>query len=388
MANFEAQVRTSYRDVAGLVLSCARADIVEDPSNPGFVSEWINRAPGLPSKPAIRQPGDAVTYLGGRFSNPKQPVHALQPTLALTGGGDSRVQLDRARSTFLQSELLVDSLPDSGATLQRLSCGYQFTKGPDAALRQVIFDANGGTGLKAFRTSGGGDAIMDSGGMSTTVAGQHDDGTFVFTGEPGNTSVWQKDGGAYGTGTVALAKYASGGRLFIGSEDGDKFLDGTLDSIHLWAAELSPKTIDLIWQTINEDDTDFSTDVRAPMSNVIWTDLTGDAALDQYDRLRPQTGFPHRYIRVNLPSSPAVHRVQVAAAVDGIAEPDANLGGDLFTYSFAEIPGPPFIQPVLTQDSGWSSIADFALNQEGHYTLVVTRASGGSVVLHFDVQVA
>ena len=385
MANFEAQVRTTYRDVAGLVLSCVRDDVVVDPTNPGFVLEWINRAPGLPSKPAIRNPGDpAPTYLGGRFSNPKQTDQALQPALALTGGGDFRVQFDRARSTFLVTELLADELPDGDSPL---ACAYQFTKGGDASNNQVILDAT--ATLIVSRRNAAGDAEVDDSTSLTTVAGDHADGTFVYTGQAASTSLWERDGAAYGTGASdPLNSLEDSAPLHIGRNLAGNYLDGTLDSIHLWAMELSPLTIDFIWQTLNQDGTDFATQLRGPMNNVIWTDLTGDALLDQFNRLRPQTGFPHRYIRVDLPNAPAPHRVQVAAAVNGIVEPDANLGGELFTYSFAEIPGPPFITPSVIDDVGWSAIADFDLDVEGHYTLVVSRLNGGGVVLHFDVQVA
>ena len=380
MPNFEAQVRLSYRDVAGLVLSCARGDIVEDPNNPGFVREWINRAPGLPSQPAIRQPGDPdPTYLGGRFSNLIQKDQALQPTLATTGGGENRVQFDRARSTFMDTDAITEEL---SAIVRPLACAYQFEAGGDASNNQTILDATDSV-LVVQRRDGSGDAVIDAGGSLTTVGGDHADGTFLFTGLAAGTSVWQLDGGAYGTGLSTAIQYDDSEVLLVGRDPVGNYLDGILDSVHLWACELSPKTLDLIWQSLSQDDVDFSSDPRAVMNNVVWTDVTGDATTDEYDRLRPQTGFPHRYILVDLPTGPVAQVVQVAAAVNGIPVPDSELGGDLFAYKFAEFPG---ASPVLTQDAGWSSIADFTLNAVGHYTLIVTRDSGGSVVLHFDVQ--
>lgn len=389
MPNFTAQVRTSYRDVAGLVLSCDRQDVVEDPLNPGFVREWVNRAPGLPSKPFVRQPGDpAPTYLGGRFSNPKNLDQATQPTLALTGPGEKRVQFDRARSTYLVTELIGADFPDA-APPQPIALAYQFVKGADASnLQGLIGDSS--NVLRAFRRDGAGNAGIVSNGLLSLV-GDHPDGTFLVTGTiGGGGSDWAQDGASLApAGTNDVNQIVTGSFLVLGATAPgaviSNFLDGTLDSMHMWFGELSPKTKDLIWQTLNEDGVDYATDLRGPMSVPIWTDLTGDQALDEYDRLRPQTGFPHRYVKVSLPVTPALHRVQVACAVDGIVLPDSQLGGDLFTHRWVE--SPSFI-PVLTQDAGWSAVFDFDLNVEGHYTLQITRTNGGGVILHFDVEVA
>lgn len=386
MPNFDAQVRVSYRDVAGLVLSCARDDVVEDPSNPGFVKEWINRAPGLPSQPAIRQPSDPPpTYLGGRFSNPKQLDKALQPALTLTGGGQKRVQFDRARSTFLSTDAIGTAFAN---TARPLACAYQFAKGGDASVNQTIMVAEPSKALQVWRRNAAGDAQVASPAADlTTVAGDHDDGTFLYTGVTGGTSLWEKNGAAYGAGASSGTQMPVSDQMFIG-KDGANYLDGTLDALHVWACELSPATQDLIWRTLNEDGTDYSTDDRPVIGRVLWTDLTGDPLLDQYDRLRPQTGVPHRYIKVTVPSGTVPQLVQVAAAIDGIVRPDSELGGDLFTWNFSEFAGPPYIPPVLApQDAGWSSVADFELRYEGHYTLTVTRAAGGSIILHFDVEV-
>lgn len=367
------------------MLSCDRSGVVEDPTNPGFVKEWINVAQGLPSKPAIRQPGDpAPTYNGGRFGNPANLVHATQPALTLTGGGQKQVLFDRSRTTNLLVPGQVGStLPDS---TQRLATAYQFTQGGDATLGQTIFSDTLVSTFRLLRTtSGGGDALIFCGG-STTVAGDHPNGTFIYTAETGNTALWQKDGAAFGTGTSAVEQYASGTGMWLGRDNFGNYLDGTLDQIHIWTVELSPSTVDFIWQTINADGTDFATETRAPMSVPVWSDLTGDAALDQYDRLRSQTGFPHRYVLASLPASPALHRVQIAAAVDGLVLPDSQLGGDLFTFNYIELPGPPIVFPVFVSDPGWSAVMNFDLNVSGHYTIGIIRENGGQVILHFDVE--
>lgn len=389
MANFDAQVRTDFRDVAGMVVSLSRADIVEDVSNPGFVKKWINRAPGLPSIPFIRQPGDPPpTYAGGRFGDPENLVAATQPALILTGGGEQRCRFDRSRSSFLITGPAF--APDGLDSNQPLAIAYQFEKRPNVSVDQVIADTTSGTDMTVSRRNGAGDAEIIAGG-TTVVAGDHDDGTFVFTGRgptPG-TALWQKDGAAYGTGDGGVEDFANLDQFMLGQRTGGSdFLDGILDSFYLWVAQLSPLTLDFVWQTVDADGSNFATDLRAPMSKPIWTDITGDLAQSEIDRLNPLTGVPFRYIRVDLPAAPALHRVQVAAAVNGVVLPDSELGGELFTHSWIEIPGPPTIFPVTIQDAGWSAVFDFNLNQEGHYTLGLTRTNGGAIILHFDVQVA
>ena len=385
LPNFEAQVRAGYRDVAGLVLSCDRNDIVEDVNNPGFVREWINRAPGLPSQPVIRNPGDpAPTYLGGRFSNPKQLVQSAQPTLA--GPAPQRVQFDRARSTFLETEFIADDFPDVS---RQFSMGYQFTKGADVSNLQAICGDSSDV-LRALRRDGAGNAVISSNGL-TSLVGDHPDGTFVYAGVGSAVTSWQRDGVVLVAGAGGLNQIVSGEKLYLGASDAGagpiNFLDGTLDTFNLWMGELSPRTIDFIWQTLNQDGTNYETDLRAPAANVLWTDITDDLSLNQYDRLRPVLGLPFRYIRFDLPASPALHRVQLAAAVAGIVYPDSALGGELFTWTIAYWESTSTM-PAFTFDAGWTAVADLELRGEGHYTVVVARANGGSMVLHLDVQVA
>ncbi len=282
------------------------------------------------------------------------------------------------------TEFLSEELPDGN---QPLACGFQFEKRPDASNNQIIFATSVANVLAAVRRTGAGNAVIAAGAAFTTVAGDIADGTHLFTSETGGTGLWLLDGGAYGTGSATADAIAAATNLLIGRDTGGNYLDGTLDSLHLWMAELSPLTQDLIWRTLNEDAIDYATETRPTMTVPIWTDLTGDPLLDQYDRLRPTSGFPHRYIHVQL-DSPGSSRVQVAAAVNGLVLPDAQLGGELFTYDFAELPGAPFTPPVVNDDVGWSAVADFSVEREGHYTLVVTRELGGGVILHFDVQVA
>lgn len=390
MANFDAQVRTDFRDVAGMAVSLVSDDIVEDTSNLGFMRKWTNRAPGLPSIPFIRQPGDPPpTYLGGRFGDPENNTHASQPAIILTGGGRQRAQFDRARSCQLITDIF-DNAGDDLLANQPFSCAYQFEKRPDASNGQAIASVDGAPSeFSLYRRNGAGLGEINAGGV-TTAPGDHADGTFVWTGRgaaPGS-AVWQQDGAAYATGLGDVESITSPAQFALGRASGANFLDGILDGFHLWMGQLSPLALDFVWQTINADGVDYATQVRAPMNKPIWTDVTGDLAQSEINRLNPQTGVPFRYVRVELPVAPALHRVQVAAAVNGVVLPDSELGGDLFTYTWVELPGPPVVTPITAQDAGWSALADFQLNEEGHYTLGITRQDGGAVIVHFDVQVA
>lgn len=61
---------------------------------------------------------------------------------------------------------------------------------------------------------------------------------------------------------------------------------------------------------------------------------------------------------------------------------DAALGGNLFSWWFAEWPG--LAPPSLVFTAGQTSLVSFTPPRAGHYTLVGRRAQGGAVVLHID----
>lgn len=383
MPNFYAEVRINYRSVAGQVFSAGRQDIVEDPTNPGYAKEWINRARGVPSIPQIRYPGDpAPTYLGGRWSNASQPVHAIQPALAYTGGGDPMLVFDRSRLTSMFCEQESVAFPGS-AKLMAMS--YQLSKGADATAPQVVAADFPSQVLEALRLDPFGDGRFILGASTAAIAGDIVSGIHFFTGESGGGSTWTFYNLPYTTGTSSNEQIPANSRLWIGADPGGiAHLDGTLSSLHMWMGEISPLTRDFILQTLSEDGGDYSAGNRAVMEVVSWTDLTGDLALNQIDRLRPITGYPHLYIKGTVPSSGGPYYVQVGASVDGIVEPDSALGGDLFTYTVAEYPG---ALPTIVQDAGWSAVADIEVTGEGHYTIIVDRPSGGSMVLHYDIEV-
>ncbi len=381
MPNFTATVRTSYKDVAGLVLSCTRSGIIEDPTNPGFVREWVNEAAGLPSQPFIRQTVTPVTYAGGRFSNPinadkggTQPALQTSPVRA--------VVFDRSRSTFLQTDALAAAFP---AAPSYFGIGYQFAKGADTSNSQVIGSISNGV-LAVRRRDAAGDGEIEAGIGSVTTTGDHPDGTFLYTGETGDSSKLERNGAALDVGTATVTQLAAGETWRLGGDAGGNYLDGTLDSFHVWTSELSPLTQDLIWQTINEDGTDYSSDTRATMNLRVWTDATANAAIPaQYDRLNPTLGAPFRYVLASLPATPPLTRVQLSAAVDGVVVPDAVPGTDDWLTTVIEAP----VAPLIEQETNWSAITDVRLRAEGHYCFAITQIStGGSIFIHFDVEVS
>lgn len=384
MPNFVARVRTSYRDVEGLVLSCARDDVLEDTSNPGYVREWINRAPGLPSTPAIRAPGDAITYAGGRYSNPKQTDTAKQPTLALTGSGQKRVQFDRARATELLCDALGAAFPSAASYM---AIGYQFEPGADLSNDQTIAQLHDGSVLKLQSRDGTGDDSLEFGAAAALTAGAaHTAGTFLgYSRSAVSNGQWWRNGASHDTGAANQAAAPVASVLKLGSNGGGEYLDGTLDSMHVWAAELSTATREFIFKTLNEDGTDYGSASYGDMSLRLWTDLTADALLDEFDRLRVQTGRPFYYPLMSKPTGTR-RSFQLSAAVDGIVLPDSGLGGDLFVWDVIEKPGNPPALPFLNQDVGWSAVADFDVDLPGHYTVVCSRPNGGSMILHVDVE--
>jgi hypothetical protein len=162
-------------------------------------------------------------------------------------------------------------------------------------------------------------------------------------------------------------------------------LDGILDCIHLWHRQLSPLELDFVWQKLNEDGTSYDALPRADVRLRLWTDLTGVGANGEGNRLRSIMGAEPRYKLATVPNNGAAYvRVQIAAAVDGKVLADSALGGELFTLDWKEYPG---LVPVMDQDAGWSSVFDCQLKHAGHYCAGVRRTGGGTVFLHFDVEV-
>lgn len=77
--------------------------------------------------------------------------------------------------------------------------------------------------------------------------------------------------------------------------------------------------------------------------------------------------------------------VEVSASIGGVVGPlDATLGGLLFAFTFAELPG--IVPPAITSPVGQSSVQRFTPPAAGHYTVKMKRAERGAVILHIDAQ--
>ncbi len=365
MANFIARVRTSYKDIGGLVLDVDGSGVVEATDNLGFVQRWTNPARGVP---------------GGKFGNPFQDVAANQPILNTTGA--SRVEFNRASSHYLKIPVQGDPVP---ADSERFALAFKFTQGADVSNNQVIFGDDGATRqLRLRRREGAGDSeIVHGPGGGVTVAGDLPNGTYLYNANAMST-VWQQDGGAYGVGVADVTLIDPLVQYFLGRGTAGNYLDGILDSFQVWAKDLSPLERDLAWQTVDPA-TDHATETRAPMIKPVWTDATGNLAAGQVDRLNPQVSAPHRYIRGTLVGG-TPHRVQIGAEIGELTLPDSLLGGDLFTLSWLEIPGSPVVTPVVFQDAGWSSVFDVVVTTTGHYCARIDRPNGGSFLVHFDIE--
>ena len=97
-------------------------------------------------------------------------------------------------------------------------------------------------------------------------------------------------------------------------------------------------------------------------------------------RLNPHVGRPHLRWMGEVGAE-----VEITATVGGVAgEVDANLGGRLFTAWLIESPAPGPLP--WTSAGGVSSIQAFTPPTIGHYSIGFARASGGTVILHLDVE--
>lgn len=113
------------------------------------------------------------------------------------------------------------------------------------------------------------------------------------------------------------------------------------------------------------------------LSTEVWTDpIVGSLP----SRLNAAVAHPHRYRQILQGVGP----ITVTATVDGTAGPlDADLGGETFTSSFAEVPIWP--APAIASPAGQSSVASFVPTRLGLNLFVMRRINGGAVGIHFYV---
>lgn len=77
-------------------------------------------------------------------------------------------------------------------------------------------------------------------------------------------------------------------------------------------------------------------------------------------------------------------QVEITATVSGVeGEVDANLGGLLFAFHFAELPA--FPPPAVSNPAGQSSVQRFTPAAVGHYSFKLKREEHGEIYFHLDV---
>jgi hypothetical protein len=168
---------------------------------------------------------------------------------------------------------------------------------------------------------------------------------------------------------------------YIGASfDLDDFCDMKLRGFQMWDRRITTIERDFAFQTLHTANS-YEQDDRAIMVLETWTDETGGST--DPSRINPTPDAPHFFKRARVFSDTS-YRVQIECTVNGVVLPDTELGGNLFSFDIVEFPG---FLPTFTQDAGWSSIIDVSLVDEGHYTFVVLRPSGGQVFLHLDATV-
>jgi hypothetical protein len=359
MPNFDAVLRTSYRDLDGLVLDCSPADLSPE--------VWINRAPSYEGQP--------------RFGNPFQDVAAQRPTIGSFNG----IQF----ADFLRSASQHYKVPlvgDFGADSQRWAFAFQgIADLAVVANEQAIFGTStnkfsilrrGPAGFEGYRHNG---ALVTGGAVDWTL------GNDVFQLLGGNLVDWFNTG--VGTLRENNGAFSDIGftpdvlnSAFIGRDNVGNHYDGVLAAMRIWRRRLSLLEVDFAYQSLAVEGANLSVESRAVVSLAEWLDVTGSGDR-QADRLRPSAqGGAQRFW---LARGPVGARVQIAAMVGGVTLADADLGGDLFTLTTLEAP----VAPPVFQDAGVSAVFDVRLVNEGHYSFHVQRANGGGVVVHVDYEV-
>jgi len=396
MPNFTATLRTNFRDVSGLVFSAGRADIVEDPTNPGYAMRWTNKANGLPSIPEIRQYGDPVLFKGVSCTDAYAELRSRQPQIA-TLGGQKRLKFVKAQKQYLRFDIENQNVSVSDPTYWTGEViAFQFEPVLNTG-KQTILASPAGLVMNRDTFNDIGKAFFHGSGIVVPdLVNPLPAGRWMFK-NPGSGAgkmSWSRDGESTSGLSVndgvnaPLPSYSA----FIGKSDEedpiDEYLDGYLDSMHIWKRRLSPLELDFIWKTIDENGVSYAQEIRAPVVTRVWTDATANPLNTQIDRVRSSSSSAlyYKLATVSNNGDPA-KRVQIAASVNGFTRPDSQLGGKLFSLYWVEVPGSVPAHPVVVRDTGWSSVFDCLVSRAGHYCAAISRPDGGSVYLHFDVEV-
>lgn len=421
MPNFTAKIRLDHTDIDGLILDCGHSDLADDGSL------WVNRAPparavrtgehtgadgetnlfdsnanwrtnqlvgytiynvsdGSSAIVTSNTQNQIVASLSGgtdndwdngneyilatpRFGNPYQDVTAEQPVVS-TVGGYKQAAFTRVNSSNFKLPLTHSILANE------LTVAFDFFHGASTANQQTVI------GFPIFyiqRRNSSGNFEYRTDSVYRWGSGDMSDGMWLFTYLSATSANLLNNNSSELSDTAAVVYIAAGdpaGR--IGSiHSGAQYCDMAMRSMRIWDRMLSPLEVDLAYKTISPE-TEYHALDRADMERRIWTDDTLSVS-----RINPAREASHKFICADLGGDDPA-RIQIAAQVDGRTRPDSELGGELFDITPVEIPCSA--NPAVYQDSGWSSVFDIIVEDEGHYTYCLSRSNGGSIILHFDVE--
>lgn len=354
MPNFDAQIRRTPLDISGLILACSVDDLVLSGTD---VIEMINKAPAY-----------NISSINPRFNNPIQNTPVNRPSVVNVGGQDY-VRFDRSNSNYLN--LLRNSGTWSG--INRYTVAIVGSIGADSSNYQSILAL---PNLKIYRRNVSGNKAYEY--NSTPIPGSGDvvDGVNIISFNGTSGGEWYENGSLDYSGACDDITISGDGA--IGSEIAPgNYLDFDLIGIYLWKRVLTPYELDFLFSVIDPL-TDHSSIDWASITLRVWRDNTSNPP-----RINPLIGADHRYYHVAVPTG-TQRFIQIAASVDGIVKPDSDLGGELFIGDWVERPSGNI--PYIWQDTGYSSVFNIRLEDEGHYTYQIFRQSGGSIIVHFDVE--
>jgi len=303
-----------------------------------------------------------------RFGNPFQSTPSKVPESVIVSG------LNALRFTIADQSHLVIPLDDSSIDYKGWNFAVDYATVGSAASDQTLL---GFPNLELMAEDSSGDKAYRHGGTTQSDAGAMTAGEWLFLLDGGD--VYQNGVSIY-SGTDSNQSIDSSATAgYIGSSDGaSDFLGGDIRAVQIWGRAVSPLEIDFAFKTLSEE-TDHSVNGQATMSVQNWTD---DTSSTFGPRINPTGNAQHKFIMVKFPAG-TQKRVQIAATVDNFVVPDTALGGDLFTLIPIES---PTATPHVVSAAGWSAVQDVFIKQEGHYTLLLSRTDGGSIVIHIDAQ--
>jgi hypothetical protein len=429
--NFEAKIRTGYKDVEGIVLDCYHSDLAADGSL------WTNRAPaarvlrsgthdgannsatlvdttaywranalvgliaynitdgsmGLVtanSSNAVTaalagggdndwDTGDTYALVTPRFGNPYQDVVARRPAVT-TPAGYTQATFDRTNSEFMNIPLAYDIIAGSWTA----AFEYLTVAASGANNHPILVFPN----WSIWRQNAAGNYKYRHGAVDVNGVGDMAAGAWVLGWTAAATAALYRNGSSVLAGSASNQEIAAAdpaGYIAADTGAGGNFCDIILRAMAIWRRRMSPLEIDFVFRTISPE-FDYAVQDRAAMSDPpgTWTDDTG-ATAQEVSRINPTTYAQHRFYMAQFPAG-TQRRIQISASIDGLVVPDAELGAPPKLFEMKCIEHASAGHPAVYQDAGWSAIWDVEINTEGHYTFAVYREGSGTVVLHLDAE--